>query len=412
MRAYHLKQLTLLLFFLTGMAKLTRVHAETLLEVRFADRKVSFSGTIDSEETGQRLANAVRSVRPDLSVINAGLKIVPDIAMPDVDDLESALTELGISTHLGRIEIHPDYVLIGGLTDSVVTITALRIRIQSLMEGRRFINRICIVPSADLPEIKVSLSSSNREVELLDFEYHPTAEEVFQAPGLPLEKWFPTLVMLSDFDRLEGKKKAPLVAQPLIAMPVGGSEVTLDADQVFEALEASESIPQASYETVGSISFSRNAFLLQANQEPAVAAVSKALTSPEFAGLDVILKPVKASGGSGAFNDYICEKRAEAVKQLLSESGVSPSNVSTEMILSPSPVDGGEVQIVVKIPPPPPPPEEETDEPADGVKVMVGTTTAPGQTLSDSPANGNAGEEEIPEHPLKRFRLNTTKLEE
>ncbi|MEC5125899.1 OmpA family protein [Verrucomicrobiales bacterium BCK34] len=412
MRAFNIQQLTLLLFFLSGSAVGSPVHAEASLEVRFLERKVSFSGAMDSEETGQRLANAVRSVRPDLAIVNAGLTISPDIEMPDVGDLESALTELGISTHLGRIEIRPDSILVGGITDSVVTITALRIRLNSLLEGRRFINRICIVPSADLPEIKVSLSSNSGEAELLDFEYHPSAEEVFEAPGLPLKKWFPTLVMLSDFDRLEGKKKAPLVAQPIIAMPVGGNDAAMDADRIFEALEAQDSTPQPTFQTVGSIRFSRNAFLLQANQEPAIAEVTKALTSPELKGLDVILKPVKASGGSGAYNDYICEKRADEVKRILSETGLSLANLSTELIASSSPIDDGEVQIVVKIPPPPPPPEEVTEEPSDGVKVMVGTTANPGQEVSESTVENDTAGDKLPEHPLKRFRLNTAPASE
>lgn len=412
MRALLPTSLYLTLLFLIGMASVLRVQAENFLEVRFTDRNVSFSGVIDSEETGQQLAHAVRSVRPDLAIINRGLKIDSEVEMPNVSDLKSALSELGISTHEGRIEIRPDYLLIGGVTDSIVTITAMRIRIQSLMAGRRFINRICIVPSSDLPELKVSLSSADGEAQLLDFEYHPSAAEMFEAPGLPLEKWFPTLVMLSDLDRLEGKKKAPLVAQPLIAMPLGGKEGTFDADQVFEALEAQATTPQPTYQAVGSIRFSRNAFLLQANQEAAIAAIAKALASPELNGLNIILKPIKASGGSGAYNDYVCEKRADELKRLLSETGVNLPGVSTEIQASSSAVDSGEVQIIVKIPPPPPPPEEVTEEPAEGTKVMVGAAVSSVPPLSDGPAKSESGEDAIPEHPLKRFRLKTTKTEE
>lgn len=404
MRAFCYQPLTLILLFLTGISEGSLVRAETHLEVRFTDRKVFFSGKIDSEETGQRLASAVRSVRPDLAIINAGLKVSEDAVMPDMSDLENVLTELGLSTHEGRLEIRPESILIGGITDSIVTITALRIRIQSLMESRRFINRICVVASGDLPDIKISLSSSGGEADLLDFEYHPSAEEMYEAPGFPLDKWFPTLVMLSDFDRLEGKKKALLVAQPLIAMPIGG-EVTLDTDLVFEALEEQDAIPQPTFETIGSISFSRNAFLLQANQAPAIEAILKALTSPPIKGLDVILRPVKASGGSGAYNDYLCEKRADEVKRILSETGLLTSNVSTEVSASSSPVDSGEVFIVVKVPPPPPPPEELTDETEGGEKVIVGATTAPKPADSVNPKASGESEEMIPEHPLKRFKL-------
>jgi len=297
MRPLYYQPLILTLLFLTGISASSVVRAETFLEIRFTDRNVSFSGNIDSEETGQRLAGVVRSVRPDLAIINAGINVSQDVVMPDMKDLENVLTELGLSTHEGRIEIRPGSILIGGVTDSIVTITALRIRIQSLMEGRRFINRICVVTSDDLPDIKVSLSANEGESELLDFEYHPSKEERYEAPGFPLSKWFPTFVMLSDFDRLEGKKKALLVAQPLIAMPIG-DEVTRDTDLVFEALEEEDSIPQLTYETIGSIRFSRNAFLLQANQEPMIEALSKALTSPAFKGIAVILAN-QSIGGIG-----------------------------------------------------------------------------------------------------------------
>jgi len=403
MRPLYYQPLILTLLFLTGISASSVVRAETFLEIRFTDRNVSFSGNIDSEETGQRLAGVVRSVRPDLAIINAGINVSQDVVMPDMKDLENVLTELGLSTHEGRIEIRPGSILIGGVTDSIVTITALRIRIQSLMEGRRFINRICVVTSDDLPDIKVSLSANEGESELLDFEYHPSKEERYEAPGFPLSKWFPTFVMLSDFDRLEGKKKALLVAQPLIAMPIG-DEVTRDTDLVFEALEEEDSIPQLTYETIGSIRFSRNAFLLQANQEPMIEALSKALTSPAFKGIAVILKPIKASGGSGAYRDYLCEKRAGEVKQILLEIGLLPTNISTEVSVSSSPIDSGEVFIVVKSPSPLR--EELTD---GGAKIMFGTTTTPARGGAEDPKESRETEGMIPEHPLKRIRLNLSR---
>ena len=80
--------------------------------------------------------------------------------LPPFSDLRSLIAELGLSTHEGRLEFWPDHILIGGLTDSFVTLTALRIRLEPILGKRRFVNHICIVATDFLPKIEVSLTSA------------------------------------------------------------------------------------------------------------------------------------------------------------------------------------------------------------------------------------------------------------
>lgn len=329
-----------------------------IFSVRFGEKDVNFSGYVVSEEAGQAIASAVRSVRPDLGIVNGGMKVDASKPLPSESEIIGMLTELGLSTHGGRLELGEDYLLLAGLTDSPITVTALQIRISPLLETRRFINRTCIVASGDLPDIKISLSSGELEDQLLDFEFHPTAVQAFASPGLEVEKLLPTLLMLSDFDRLEGKKKAPLIAQPLRAMPVSKEEVS--PASIIQALALPEE-PTSRFEMIDTIRFSRNSFLLQANQQAIAGQIAEKLTKGGWANYSVRLDPVLVSGGSGAFNEYITEKRAAEVKKMLGQQGVNPQRISIETKNSSETMDRGEVHVLVEIPPPPKPePEEET----------------------------------------------------
>ena len=60
-----------------------------------------------------------------------------------------------------------------------------------------------------LPKIDVSLTSRVHGEPLTAIAPPGGREEAFELPGLLVEKLFPTLLMLSDFDRLEGKQSVP-----------------------------------------------------------------------------------------------------------------------------------------------------------------------------------------------------------
>jgi hypothetical protein len=357
------------------------------LSVRFGDSTIALSGRVDSEETAQNLAAAALGARPDLQVVNEGLVIDATAKLPLFSDLRSLIAELGLSTDEGRLEIWPDRVLIGGITDSVVTLTALRIRLEPIRGQRRFINQICIVGTEYLPKIDVSLTSRAPGTDMPPIDLTPAREEAFEVPGLLVEKLFPTLLMLSEFDRLEGKTRAPsggvLRAMPLEMTDVGaraGADAATPATLLTTML-AAPTVQQ--YETMPSVRFSRNSFLLQANQEPIFEELTRYLLSPDRQGRAVLVEAVKASGGSGAFNDYLCERRSAEVIRFLTERGVNASVMKPGVIDSSSPIDEGEVRVKIEIPMLPP---EPVDGVTDAIQMEAGSSTpAPAATPEKKP---------------------------
>jgi hypothetical protein len=324
------------------------------LSLRFGDSTIALSGRVDSEETAQNLAAAALGARPDLQVVNEGLVIDATAELPAFSDLRSLIAELGLSTHEGRLEIWPDRVLIGGITDSVVTLTALRIRLEPIRGERRFINHICIVGTEYLPKIDVSLTSRAPGTDPATIDLTPAREQAFEVPGLLVEKLFPTLLMLSDFDRLEGKTPAANpAASPLRAMPLEMTDAGAGATSAA-LLTSLPTAPVQQYETLPSVRFSRNSFLLQANQEPIFEELTRYLVSPDRRGRTVHVEAVKASGGSGAFNDYLCERRSAEVIRILTERGADAAVMKPGVINSPSSVDEGEVRVKIEIPMLPP----------------------------------------------------------
>jgi hypothetical protein len=120
--------------------------------------------------------------------------------------------------------------------------------------------------------------------------------------------------------------------------------------------------PNNKYVHLDPVRFSRNSFLLQANQTSLIAGIAKQLNTPPLAGNRVLIKPVKYETSTGAYGDYLLEKRGNEARRLLAESGVGLERVSIQNTKSIEQIDAGEVRIIVEIPPPPPPlePAEET----------------------------------------------------
>ncbi len=382
------------------------------LSIRFTGETIELSGRVESEETAQILALAASGARPDLQVVNEGLVVDPGATLPPISDLRSVIAELGLSTHDGRFEIWPDRILIGGLTDSVVTLTALRIRLMPILGKRRFINHICIVGTEYLPKIEVSLTTGGPGADLSPIDLTPAREVAFEIPGLLVEKLFPTLLMLSDFDRLEGKTSAPtgtLRAMPLEvtsaetdglspAGPASGTTSPLLAGMVA-VLPAATPVQQ--YETLPPVLFSRNSFLLQANQEAVFVELTRYLLSPDREGRAVVIEAVKPSGGSSAFNDYLGERRSAEVVRFLTERGVNAAVLKPGVIESLSPIDAGEVRVKIEIPllPAEPPAPEEGAEAAK----MEPESATPAPAPAPAPATDSGETPETPPGGLKPF---------
>ncbi|MEM9017874.1 MAG: OmpA family protein [Verrucomicrobiota bacterium] len=329
-----------------------------LLTVVYTPRGVEFSGKVDSEETGQTLAAAVKAVRPDLPILNKGLEIDGTMDLPNINDLKSLLAEIGISTHEGGLAIWDDAILLTGLTDSVISQTALKIRLDPILGDRELIDRICIVSSADLPDLEIKLSSGETTGPLLDFEQYPTAAEQFTLPGISLAKLIPTLVMLSDLDRLsESAKEEAESEETLRAVPLFTN--LSQNSSTAGPLRAVPAEPQPTRVHLESIRFSRNTVLLQANQEIVIETVVKQMKEPPLAGHPVLLKSVRTKGGSEAYSSYLAEQRGAKVREILTERGVSRGRLSLREEVIPSAVDEGEVKLIVEIPPPKPEPIDE-----------------------------------------------------
>lgn len=357
MRFFRFHPLAILLV-LTGAAAPVVAAAEPLeLSVRFGPGKTILSGTVDTEASAADLESTLSQARPDLAVDRSGLSIDPAARMPGLSDLRSLLAELGLSTIEGRLEISKDRLLISGLTDSVVTQSALRIRSAPVLEGRAYHSRLCIVETEALPVIGASLTQAG-PVPLAEPVVPHLPEKPFETPGIRLEDLLPTLRMLGRLGELSGKPAPaltsvnPIRAEPMAAS-VGGEPVPpAVAEPVLPALPTHEALP--------SIFFSRNSFLLQANQAATIASVAKTLLSVPRLGLPVRIEAVRAEGGSSAFNEYLCERRVAEVTRLLTEQGVAGSVVTGAAVSGGSSVDGGEVRISVELPPPPPPPKPGT----------------------------------------------------
>lgn len=357
----------LLLF--SGSAWLSASDEEPLFEVRFTRDGVAFAGSVDTEENALILAESVKAIRPDLKILNRGLKIDAGTSMPSLSDLKSLLAELGIATHEGRFSLYENSLIIGGMTDSRITLTALRIRLEPFLENRRLINRLCIVSNDDMPKLTVRLSSGETSGPLLDFDVAPTAAEAFEPPGLSLANLFPMILTLSDLSRLTGNPSnagigsasPPLQAVPLTQIRNIGGRKTLPAPGVLRAIPAE---PQPTFVPLPSIAYTRSSFLLQANQESSIDSVVKQLSTPPLSGHPIFIRPVISASQSGAFGDYLVEKRGEATKELLSSRGISTSLMTIETVEDQSNADSGEVRIIVKIPPPALKEEETTEAPA------------------------------------------------
>lgn len=323
-----------------------------ILKVVFESRSVVLSGMLDSEGTAEMIAKALQSSRPDLTVDRTGLLVDEAATLPDLDELPSLLAELGLSTHEGRLELWPDRLVIGGLTDSLVTQSALRIRAKPLLAGRTLHNRLCIVGTDDLPKLEVSLAGAGPAVPASAPAPVLVAAPVgsFEMPGLSFTKLLAVIRLPGQMDRLSGKGPAPPSPPPAPAVMPSGAASPAAPPHPLTAT------PVRNFETLPSVLFSRSSFLLQANQQATVEALVKHLLAPGRRGFPVRIEAVKASGGSTAFNEYLCERRAAEVARFLTEGGIDAATIEVKTVESASPVDEGEVRVIVEILPPPEPP--------------------------------------------------------
>ena len=349
-----------------------------LLRVAFETGRVVVSGRVRTEAEVAAILAALKEARPDLPPDPTGLVVDPSAPLPDLGEMPGLLAELGLSTHEGRLELWTDRIVIGGLTDSLVTQTALRIRAEPFLPGRSLHNRLCIVGTDDLPKIEVSLSAAKADpataASMAPSVVPPQGG--WEPAGLSLSKLLSVIRLPGQIDRLSGKTPAaPAAPAPLRAEPLGPEAAAPPPAGPMPSTPLTAT-PVQTFETLPSVLFSRNSFLLQANQQTPIEALVKHLLAPGRRGAPVRIEAVKACGGSSAFNDYLCERRAAEVARFLGEGGVDAATMRIKTVESSSPIDSGEVRLFVEILPPPPVPETATDPPA---------TASPGKEASPPP---------------------------
>lgn len=337
-------------------------HAEEPdLRIVFGPRSTILSGRIASQATADVLVNTVKTARPELPPDRSGLVIDPGAPEFPAGDLKSLLAEIALSTHEGRLEIWPDRLVIGGLTDSLVTQSALRIRAEPFLRSRILQNRLCIVSTDDLPDIAVALADGSKvamEVPTAA-EAKPRVETPFEAPGFRLEKLLAALALLAEPAKLGAPPAPPATplssaTTPMRAEPLPAATAPVPESGTSQPMKLTAT-PVETLEPLAPVAFSANSFLLQANQNATLDTIAKHLLSPGRTGVTVRLDAMKPSGGSSTFNDYLCERRISEVTRLLAERGVDPAILRTDTVDSRSPIDSGEVRITVVIPPLPAP---------------------------------------------------------
>jgi outer membrane protein OmpA-like peptidoglycan-associated protein len=355
---------------------------------------VTISGRVDTEATAEAIIKALNNARPDLAADRSSLVVDPTVSLPDLTEFPSLLAELGLSTHEGRLELWPDRLVIGGLTDSLVTQSALRIRAKPFLKGRILQNRLCIVSTEDLPKLEVSLAGAKTAMPEAAPAVVVVAAPVgsFDMPGLSFTKLLAVMRLPGQIDRLSGKTPSPAAPMPaggaLRAEPLPTTAPANAPDTPPMPTTPLTATPVQSFETLSSVLFSRNSFLLQANQQAAIAGITKHLLSPARRGAPIRIEAVKPSGGSTAFNEYLCERRSAEVARFLTDAGVAASLLQVTTIESSSPIDGGEVRLFVEILPrvePPAPAATAADGGPSSTPSAASSTPSPSTTPPPAP---------------------------
>lgn len=356
-QALDWSQLVCVLFLATLFPPIQLNAEEAEFRAAFGPRTVNLSGRVDSEASADALVHAVQTARPDLTPDRSDLRSDAGAPTFSIPDLISLLAEIALSTHEGRLEIWPNRLVIGGLTDSIVTQSALRVRAAPFLVNRVLHSRLCIVSTDDLPEIAVSLADGSKVASppSVGVVAAPVVQTPFEAPGLRLEKLLATLALLTDLSPLGAvSAPAPTLFSPSPA-PVRAEPLSMETSPTLANPPPSAGLkatPLESLESLPPVYFSANSFLLQANQTETLDALAKHLLSPTSLHSIVRVEAVRPSGGSSTYNDYLCERRAAEVSRLLGERGVNPGILRLDRLDSRSPIDSGEVRLTLVTPPP------------------------------------------------------------
>jgi hypothetical protein len=325
--------------------------------ITFSKNKVRFSGTLDRKETADELANAIVSARPDLQPVNSGIDYHPDVSVPDLKFFKPLAIEVALSTHQGEIEVSDDLLLIGGLTDSIVAASVLRLRAKPLLENRRFLEQLCLVPTEDLPAIPIVLSSGDaRAAFAFDLSMTPVEESPFQTHGILLTKLLDLVEHTSDVGWLQTGRASPpggAEKEETTSIAMAESRGRDLAEPPPSGMTTEEDLPAATpdpFLDLGPVLFVRNGFVLQAGQEARFATVIKQLNSAEHNQTSILIRAQIYPSGSVDFASWLGDRRIYEVHRRLTSAGVPAERIRKETAQSQDEMDRGEVSILIPKP--------------------------------------------------------------
>jgi len=328
-------------------------------EILFLRTKVSFSGSIESKATAEKLANTIISVRPDLKVVNDGLRFDPAVKFPDLELFESLVIELAISTAEGIIELSDNQLVVGGLTDSPVASSALRLRAKPLLGSRSYKDQTCLIPSSDLPDTPILLSTGETRKPFAFKVARVKKKEVitYQPPGFLLQKLAGLIeatkdlsIYLPESERTELPPEVTKVDTPPESPGKEESSRQPDNTMAEAATVFSEALKPNPFQHFGPILFGRNSFILRTGQSEFIPEVAAQLNVPPWDKKAILIQGVVYQSGSSAFAEWLGDRRKSEVVKRLIAAGVSESRFQTETTLSADRIDGGEVRVLVKKP--------------------------------------------------------------
>jgi hypothetical protein len=328
-------------------------------QVDIKERTILLSGGLPDETFAAEIQATLASACPQHTIDLSGVVFDPAPAFPALADLRPLLAELGISTVEGRLEIWPDRIVIGGLTDSQVTLSALTVRLRSLLTTRRLVNRICIVSTDDLPRPDLLLADESTSTRAGGARRRRGAS--FEPPGIGVHKLPGLIAMLDRVESFVSKAAPDLTpSPPLTPLPLRASPLEESATEAAPttltmlATPLEMPIPQSPipiplpgdpFAPVGRILFSRNTALFQSNQDQNLADMLTRLNSPTFQGQAIRLEAIKASDAPAALLDYLCERRLDEATSLLTTAGIAKSLISRRITADATAIDSGEMRV-------------------------------------------------------------------
>lgn len=316
-------------WFSLGLAALA--ESKAAFSVIFDREEVVLSGPYPSKEFANSLAAAILSAKPNLRIINDGIIYTKSADFPNETLLINLINELALSTHDGAFVMTDSTITLSGITDSIVTTSALQLRSKSLLGNRVLREQICLVPTEDLPTTEVVLSTGEtRKSPRFDLDLVRTDRIDFEPPGVMPTK---LAALLLAFDDLPWVVETEPSSTPADSTNVSPRPKTDQKDDPYFDIET--------------IRFSRNSHSLQTGQDQHLKMVANTLNSPKLQNRPIMIRSLIYPSNSAAYSKWLSEKRSQATAQKLIDLGIAKNRIQQESTPTKAPIDVGTVKVQV-----------------------------------------------------------------